>query len=432
MMSNQTAAAMTLVLASGALVFPVAASGQVTAASPSALATANNYSALARGFTAIALNPAGLALPGNPGFSLTLIPAEVKVGLSAMSLGDIAQYDGQKIPDAVKQEWLQTVIEDDGFELRGGVSVAGLALSIGPVGLQIATVGDTRSSLSPDAFELLMFGNAGLTGTARDMSLAGTSSTSWGATTGALAFAIPLPSVKNGSFALGATLKYTVGHIGLTAVLDSASVVTANPFSFDISVPVILPADFDFDGLENNGTGLGMDLGVAWEGETWVFSAALQNVFNTFEWDLEGYNYGVAAITLDGTSVTSEFNEVPATVPAPALLSDLLDQRFKFAINMGVAYRQSDKLALMADFRHDTGERLIVGERSRIGLGAEWKVIGFLPLRGGVSFVSGGGVQLAAGLGLELGPVKLSGAYLTEKGTAGEFRAASFALSFGG
>ena len=431
MMSKQTAAAMTLALASGALVFPLAASGQVTAASPSALSTANNYSALARGFTAIALNPAGLALPGNPGFSLTLIPAEAKVGLSAMSLGDIAQYDGVTIPDAVKREWLQTVIEDDGFELRGGASVAGLALSIGPVGFQIATVGDTRSSLSPDAFELLMFGNAGLTGTARDMSLAG-SSTSWGATTGALAFAIPLPSVQNGSFAVGATLKYTVGHIGVTALLDSSSVVMANPFSFDISVPVISPANYDYAGLENNGTGLGMDLGVAWEGETWVFSAALQNVFNTFEWELDGYEYRLGQITLDGTSVTSDFGAVPATVPAPALLSDLLDQRFKFAINMGVAYRQSEKLALMADFRHDTGERLVVGKRSRIGLGAELKLLSFLPLRGGVSFVSGGAVQLAAGLGLELGPVKLSGGYLTEKGSAGEFRAASFALSFGG
>ena len=67
MMSKQTAAAMTLALASGALLLPHAASGQITSASPSALATANNYTALARGFTAIALNPAGLALPGNPG-----------------------------------------------------------------------------------------------------------------------------------------------------------------------------------------------------------------------------------------------------------------------------------------------------------------------------------------------------------------------------
>jgi hypothetical protein len=57
-------------------------------------------------------------------------------------------------------------------------------------------------------------------------------------------------------------------------------------------------------------------------------------------------------------------------------------------------------------------------------------VIPFLPLRAGVSRISGGAVQLAAGFGLEMGPVHLSGAYLTEKNSAGEFRAASVALSF--
>ena len=71
MVSKQTAAAMILSLAIGAASFPRAASGQLPSASTAALATANNYSALARGFTAIALNPAGLAMPGNPGFSLS-------------------------------------------------------------------------------------------------------------------------------------------------------------------------------------------------------------------------------------------------------------------------------------------------------------------------------------------------------------------------
>jgi hypothetical protein len=40
-------------------------------------------------------------------------------------------------------------------------------------------------------------------------------------------------------------------------------------------------------------------------------------------------------------------------------------------------------------------------------------------------------MESSAGVGLELGSVKLSGAYLSEKNSAGEFKAASFALSFG-
>ncbi len=70
MMSKQAVAAMILSLTVGAASFPRAVSGQLPSASTATLATANNYTALARGFTAIATNPAGLGMPGNPGFSL--------------------------------------------------------------------------------------------------------------------------------------------------------------------------------------------------------------------------------------------------------------------------------------------------------------------------------------------------------------------------
>ena len=346
-----------------------------------------------------------------------------------MTLGEIASYDDQRIPTAVRERWLQSVVEDDGLELRSGVSASGLALSAGPIGLQVSTVGEARANLSPDAFELLMFGNAGLTGTPRDMSLAGTGGNSWAATTVALAVGIPLPSIQNGSFAMGASLKYTIGHIAGVA-RDIGSVVESNPFGVDLEVSSMLPSDFDFDNLKNNGTGIGMDLGLAWEGSTWVLSAAVQNIFHTFQWDLAGYTFGVTDVVLDGTSFTANYTEVPATGTTSLLITELLDQRFEPVINMGVAYRQSEKLALTADFRHDTGEALVVGERSNIGMGVEFLAMPFLPLRAGVSRVSGGGLQLGAGLGLAMGPVHLSGAYLTEKNSAGEFRAASVALSF--
>ena len=434
MMSKRTTAAMTLALALGGLSGPQAASSQITAASPAVLATANNYTALARGFTAIALNPAGLAMPGNPGFSLTLFPVQAQAGLSGMKLSEIATYDGQSIPASVRQEWLTSVTEDGGFELRSDVSFTGLALSIGPVGLQISTVGAARANLSPDAFELLMFGNAGLTGTTRTMSLEGTEASSWLATTGALAVGIPLPSVQDGNFAMGVTLKYTVGHFTALAS-DFGSVVRGDSIGLSLPSIINIPEDFSpnpLDEVNNNGTGVGLDLGLAWEGEKWGFSLAVQNVFHTFEWDLTAAEYRVGEITAVIDEITTNFAEGPPTGATLALEGELLGQRFKPAINLGVAYRASEKLAVTADYRHETGETLVFGSRTRAGLGVEWNLLSFLPLRTGMSAVSGGGVQLGAGFGLELGPVQLSFAYLSEKNSNGEFKAASFALSFGG
>ena len=105
-------------------------------------------------------------------------------------------------------------------------------------------------------------------------------------------------------------------------------------------------------------------------------------------------------------------------------------QSFDPAITLGLAYRYSEKLALTADLRYDSGEELTLGFGSHIGLGVEFLAIPILPLRGGFA-VAGGAFQLAGGFGLKLGPVNISAAYLSEPGSAGEFRAAHVSLTFG-
>ena len=425
MMSKQAVATMILSLTLGAVSFPRAAAGQLPSASTATLATANNYTALARGFTAIASNPAGLAMPGNPGFSLALLPVQARVGLNAIRLDEIDALSGQTIPVSTKDTWLQSVTAEGGLTARAGAAATAFALSAGPVGLQISSVGEMDASLGPDAFELVMFGNAGLTGTARDMTLAGTGSDGWAATTVALALGIPLPETKGGSLAAGATLKYTVGH-AVIAARDDGGMITANPIGIDLALPSILPDSFNV----NNGTGMGLDLGLAWEGSTWAISAAVQNVFHTFQWNLDAFAFRPGTVFADNDSTSTNFDPIPVAGATTTLQDELLGQSFGPVLNLGVAYRATERISVTADLRHDSGDALVHGEGSQIGMGLEFRVIPFLPLRGGLSRISGGAVHFAAGFGLEMGPVHLSGAYLTEKNSAGEFRAASVALSF--
>ena len=425
-MSNRTVAAMILSLTLGAASFPRAAAGQLPSASTATLATANNYTALARGFTAIALNPAGLGMPGNPGFSLALLPVQARVGLTAISLSEIDSFGGHALPRATKDAWLQSVIAAGGLTARAGAAATAFALSAGPVGLQVSTVGEASSSLGPDAFEPALFGNAGRTGTTRNMTLAGTEVNGWGATTVALALGIPLPETKGGSLSAGATLKYTIGH-AVAAARDDGSAITASPILIDLALPSIAPDSFNL----NNGTGMGLDIGVAWQDSTWAVSAAVQNVFHTFQWNLDAFAVRPGTVLADNASVTTDFDAVPVASAPLTLVNELLAQSFKPVVNLGVGYRATSRIDLTADFRHDSGEALVYGEGSHIGMGVEFRVVPFLPLRGGVSRVSGGAVHLAAGFGLEMGPLNLSAAYLTEKNSAGQFRAASVALSFG-
>ena len=427
-MSNRTVTAMILSLAIGAASFPGGASGQLLSASTAALATSNNYTALARGFTAIALNPAGLAMPGNPGFSFSFptLPVELGLGLNALTISDVNAVEGLALPDSTRDAWLTSVIAEEGFTARAGLAITEFALSVGPVGFQVSTVAQADATMAPDAFELAMYGNAGRTGTARDMTLDGTGVNGWAATTFAVALGIPLPDVQNGTFAAGATLKYTLGHVVVTGGDDGTSFIQGHPIMMDLSLPSIAPDSFTV----NNGSGVGLDLGVAWEDSTWAVTASIQNLFHTFQWKLDAYAYRPGEVIFDGTSISDDFDAVPAT-GAPGVLQDsVLAQSFKPVLILGGAYRVSEKVAVTADLRKDTGDALVHGAGSHVGMGVEFRGVSFLPLRGGFSRVSGGAVHFAGGLGLELGPVHFSGAYLTEKNSAGEFRAASFALSF--
>lgn len=435
MISKQVVATLTLSLALAAASFPKAASGQLPSASTAALGTANNYTALARGFSAIALNPAGLAMPGNPGFSLTFLPLQAQAGLNAIALGDVAAFDGLKIPATTKEEWLQSVIAEGSLAARGGIALTELALSAGPIGLQVTTVGEVNVVLGPDAVELALFGNAGRTGPARDMTLTGTSADGWAATTAAVALGIPLPVAPGQSLALGATFKYTVGHI-VAAARDNGSLIRANPLGIDLKFPSIAPDDITPNITPNirqrNGTGVGLDIGLAWEGSILTVSAAVQNVFNTFQWILDDLAYYPVDILFEADTTATVVDAVPVAGAPATLRDELLAQSLATALVLGLAFRPSDRLALTADFRKQNGEALVHGlEGSHVGVGAEIRILSFLPLRGGISRVSGGGVHFAGGVGLELGPVHFSGAYLTEKNTADEFRAATFALSFG-
>src|SRR5919206_4656656 len=74
------------------------AAAQLPSASAVALGTGDNYTALARGYNAVAWNPAGLAMPGNPGFSLTILPVRGSGGVGPPPPTDRPHFQGAPTP----------------------------------------------------------------------------------------------------------------------------------------------------------------------------------------------------------------------------------------------------------------------------------------------------------------------------------------------
>ncbi len=425
-----------------ALALPAAASAQVGNPSARALGLGENYTALARGFSAPAWNPAGLGMPDNPETSVTVIPIVGMVGVGPVTTGDLADYGGELIPRDVKLAWLDAIRGDGGEKGDLGGDVTYVAFSAGHFALSASTSLRGRINLAPDVAELLLFGNAGLSGEPGDYTLAGSRFDMAGTSTIAASFAAPLAlrlgSLPDQHFALGVTLKYTVGNFFISGQEEGGS-ITSDPVAVTIHFPVVSSplSDSAREAGESqffdNGRGVGMDVGAAWQGGIFSAGVVLQNLFNTFEWDTSNVEYraGAAVWTAD-TSYTS-FDLVPGDGPLPGDVARRIDDLFTFSpvLAAGAAARVLPYLTVTGDLRHAFGDDLHVGARTHAGLGAELTILPFLPLQAGVSAVSGG-YQLAGGLGVHLGAFQINGAAATRHDDFGDqtLAALGLALSF--
>jgi len=389
-----------------ATMFGVTAAGaQLPSASPAALGMGDNYTALARGFGAVAWNPANLGLPGNPRFSLALLGLRGSSDLGPISTSDVARYQGVALPDDVRDAWMRR-IEDQGGEqgqLGGGVTYVGASLGRFAFQLSSAVTGD--ANLAPDAMELILYGNAGRTGTPRAMNLAGAHVSGALTTTAAISYGRPL-ELGIGRLSIGATAKYITGN-ALVHGEDGGSYLTANASEINVRFPMIL-SDTGAGSSANHGRGFGIDIGGAWQSGPLTAGLALQNIVNTFKWDASSFLYK----PIDGfygadTSYSHSGTALPIDSAPPAMRDWLGAQRYKPALAAGVAFQATRALIVTADLRHELGDGMRLAERTHAGIGAELRAIPFIPLRVGVS-TAADGWALAGGTGLEIGPVNLT------------------------
>jgi len=409
------------------------ASAQLRSASSAMMGTGGNYTALARGFGAVGINPAGLAMPGSPDFSLTFPSIRGRTGLNPISFSDLKDYEDTLIPASVKEGWLQDIAGEGSQTGFGGAEVTSMGLSIGRIGLQLSSVALVQTDLNEDAAELLLFGNGGRTGVPRDLNLAGSSMEGFAVSTLGVGFAFPLNFRPMGyddeAFAIGATLKYSLGHF-LMLARDMGSLLQSDPIALDVTFPVAHTATEDY-GVDG-GSGFGMDLGVMWEGGGWAMGASVQNVFNTFEWSPDALVYRPGEAFFDGSDEDgTDFDEQPFSNAPSSMQSEVEKMTFDPLISLGMAYEASDIVTLTADVRHQLGEGIILSPETHAGAGVELHPVGPIFLRGGGAWVTDG-YRFGGGAGLALGPVHLSGAALWQGGDAGEATYAMLTLSFGG
>jgi hypothetical protein len=218
-----------------------------------------------------------------------------------------------------------------------------------------------------------------------------------------LSFALPIPiNLTNGIYmderaAIGITGKYHMGH-ALAIAQDDGSAITTTDIV--LRFPVIAP-DSSYSGKTPLGTGTGADIALAWSGGPWRVGLLAENVFNSFKWDTTQLAFLPGTGTFNVTTQTTDFEQRPYGGAPQALKAVVETQRIKPAIAIGGALKVMPSLTLTADVKTHMGgeEAIVIGPKSRFGLGAEWRVLPFIPLRAGVASVTDGW-QAGAGFGL--------------------------------
>ena len=404
--------------------------------SAAAAGVGGNFIARARGYDAVAWNPANLGLPGNPSFSLTILPVTATFTLDPITLGDLKSVQNQKVPNTVpratRQAWLDKVTAAGGETgtPSGGTNVA---LSVGPFAFQVGMTFFGAVKLNPDAVQAILFGNVAPDGSVRTLNFQNSKYNGGGVTTAALSYGHAFGERKEGSgiLAIGATVKAIGGNIvslgqdagsninanGGTIAFPSVGTTTDQNCRDDSNQIKVGCTPMTGPGGGFSGNGFGADLGISWLRDKLGFSAAIQNVFNTFSWDesLMAYRPGSGQFNVNGD--TTDFDE-QAFANAPASLrSALANYKFKPTISAGLAYDWRKDVTLSADLRQQMADdaAILIGPKTSLGAGLEYRGIPTLSLRGGANYITGGSA-FSFGAGFRFGHYELGGAIALQQG----------------
>jgi hypothetical protein len=409
----------------GALLLPTALAAQLPDASPRSLALAGSYGAMARGFEAVAWNPAMLAARGNPGLTVALPRASFEAGSNTFSWGDLHHYANRHLSDQDKADLMAKITHDDSsLTLRSLFGATPLGLSIGQVGFLVATSGDLGFAAPRDAVELALYGNAHRSGPGESFTAHGTTGRAWAATTVAGSFAWPF-SVPLGRLAIGATYKMVIGHF-IARASEVASSLVVNPLvqaqgdvhtvytSYPSGFTPKVPGDI-FGGQGKAGSGYGVDLGGALQlaGRSITVSATLVNALGKMTWDQDRLMYERTTYTATQTAsgqvsdttthrILRTAAEVSADLLAKAQRDSLLaNADFSRLLRLGVALR-SGALTLSGGAQLRLEEGLDRQPQREVSGGLEYRLLGVVPLRAGLAWDVGNAFTLAGGTGLAI------------------------------
>ena len=380
--------------------------GQVANASTAALGMGENYTAVARGYHAVAWNPAALGLSDNPEASGAMATFRGSSGLGPVGLRDLADHPDARVPDAVKAEWLADITRAGGEDGVVGGDMTWGAVHRGRFALHVSSSARALNEITPGVAELMLVGPLDENGNPKDLDVSGSAVDVNGYTSFAVSYGMPVLVRDGARLAVGITAKHTIGHV-LAVSERSTGVVTADSiaFAFPIAYSPIVREGRSHQ--LKSGSGFGADLAIAYEAGRLSLAVVGQNVVNSFAWNPDELLYRPAAMVFSESEGEASFDPQPLA-EAPAELRERVQAaQFNPSWTLGAMLRSTPRLTLAADARIGRTTGMSTRAPVHAGAGAEYRALRWLPLQLGAAYVRTSperdGVQLTGGVGVQRG-----------------------------
>ncbi|MCK4224587.1 MAG: conjugal transfer protein TraF [candidate division Zixibacteria bacterium] len=360
------------------------------------------YTQIAKGVESAFWNPANLGLSKNSERSWMIFSLGINANNNSFNLKQYNQYNGKFLTSEDKQTILNS-IPKEGFNLSLDADVLALGISEGRYAFAISGRVTSDLLFPKDPLDVLFFGNE-INDT---ILLSGSNGEAYAAMDIRLSHGRSVLKKGNSEISCGISARYVRGLI-------YQKVNQAEGELFTLETGVSGEGNFLVQSA-SGGRGYGLDFGLALKyKDNWTFGLSLFNLINRIKWNKKTEKK-VYQVQID--SVLAEHFDADSMIIEESYTEDIdpFTTRVPTLMHMGVAY-QGKRYLLAFDLKQGFKEGMGVSKKLRASLGAEYKVLSWLDVRGGISVGGNEGVTVANGLGLNLGTYHLDVGIANQKG----------------
>ncbi len=378
---------------------------------------AGAYLGLASGAAAPYYNPANLGLATHRRSEVLLAGVGLNVSNNSFSLADYNKYTGSLLTDNDKRDILNKV-PVEGLIVSADAEASAGGIALGQFAFNLTGFAASEANLGQDVLETLLYGNS----FGDTISLSGMYGSGWSYGSADFSFGAPVYTHGNRQLSVGVSAHYLKGvYFADVTKLDATAATLSTGFTGDGEI-VARTAE--------GGSGFALDLGVALDlNQNYTVGLNFKNFASSINWNKNpeerGYTFSFDSLNInnsaDSAVISSDFSR-----PIDNFSSGLPS-----TIRAGIA-KTSGKFIWALDWEQGFKRAPGASSKPQISLGAEYSVLGFLPLRAGYSFGGRHGTQLAFGSGIRMPVFYIDAAVMTTGGTSSSSnKGAQFAFSTG-